>query len=176
MSVCTISPVELKDLLVHHPDLPLIDVRLPPEFREVHVDGARNIPFDRLSAEQLSSALGKQRDSTVYFICKVGKRSEAACEKVQKFGLSNVVSVAGGTDVCAAAGVPVERGKRAFSLQRQVSITAGSLVVAGAVLALTLNPAWAVLSLVIGAGLIFSGVTDTCAMGTLMAKMPWNRW
>ena len=27
----------------------------------------------------------------------------------------------------------------------------------------------------IGAGLTFAGVTDTCGMGMLLAKMPWNQ-
>jgi rhodanese-related sulfurtransferase len=176
MSFRTITSLELKDLLVRQPDLQLIDVRPPPEFREVHVVGARNVPFDQLSAEQLSSASGEDGNSTVYFICKVGKRSQKACEKVQKLGLPNVVNVEGGTDNCVAAGLPVERGKKAFSLDRQVRITAGGLVVVGAVLAMTVDPYWAGLSALVGAGLVYSGVTDTCGMGALLTKMPWNRW
>ena len=176
MSVRTITSLELKDLLVRQPDLPLIDVRMPSEFREVHVVGARNVPFDRLSAEQLSSASVEDENSTVYFICKMGKRSTKACEKVQKLGLPNVVSVEGGTDVCVAAGLPVERGKKAFSLERQVRITAGGLVAVGAVLAMTVDPYWAALSALVGAGLIYSGITNTCGMGALLTKMPWNRW
>ena len=175
MSVRTITFLELKDLLVRQPELPLIDVRMPPEFREVHVVGARNVPFDRLSAEQLSSASGEDGNATMYFICKVGKRSQKACEKMQKLGLSNVISVEGGTDVCAAAGLPVERGKKAVSLERQVRITAGGLVAAGAVLAMVVHPYWAALSAVIGAGPVYSGATDTCGMAALLTKMPWNR-
>ncbi|MHC4403376.1 MAG: rhodanese-like domain-containing protein [Planctomycetota bacterium] len=176
MSIHTITSLELKDLLVREPDLQLIDVRMPAEFREVHVVGARNVPFDRLSAEQLSSESAEDGSSTVYFICKVGKRSHKACEKARELGLPNVVNVEGGTDVCIAAGLPVERGKKAVSLERQVRITAGGLVLVGAVLAVAVHPYWAALPALIGAGLAYSGVTDTCGMGMLLSKMPWNRW
>ncbi len=175
MSVPTITSFELKDLLDREPDVPLIDVRMPPEFREVHVVGARNIPFDRLSAEQFSTS-DEGGDSPLYFICKMGKRSKKACEKVRQFGLSNVASVEGGTDVCVAAGLAVERGKKAVSLERQVRIVAGGLTFVGAVLAVALSPYWAILPAVIGAGLVFSGATDTCGMAAVLTKMPWNRW
>ena len=175
MSVRTITPQELKDLLARQPGLRLIDVRMPAEFREVHVVGARNVPFDRLSAERLESTEGEDGDPAVCFICKAGKRSQDACEKARKLGLSEVVSVEGGTDACIAAGVPVERGKKAFSLERQVRVAAGGLVVVGAVLAVTVHANWAALSGLVGAGLVFSGLTDTCGMAALLTKMPWNR-
>ncbi len=175
MSVRTITSLELKDLFVRQPDLQLIDVRMPVEFREVHVVGARNLPFDRLSAEQLSATLGENGDSPVYFICKAGKLSQKACQKAHEFGVANVVNVEGGTDVCIAAGLPVRRGKKAFSLERQVRITAGGLVLVGAVLAVAVHPYWAALSAMVAAGLIYSGVTNTCGMGMLLTKMPWNR-
>jgi rhodanese-related sulfurtransferase len=175
MSVQTITVKELQDLLARQPNVPLIDVRMPAEFREVHVAGAKNVPFDRLSAERLSAALGENGNSPIYFICKAGKRSQKACEKAQKFGVSEVVSVEGGTDACVAIGLPVERGKKAVSLERQVRIAAGGLVLAGSVLAIVVNPLWAILPALVGAGLVFSGVTDTCGMAVLLAKMPWNR-
>ena len=175
MSAQTITTREFQDLLARQPNVPLVDVRLPPEFREVHVAGAKNVPFDRLSAERLSAALSENGNSTVYFICKVGKRSLKACDKARALGVSNVVSVEGGTDACVALGLPVERGKKAVSLERQVRIAAGGLVLAGGVFAIV-NPLWAILPAAVGAGLVFSGVTDTCGMAVLLAKMPWNRW
>ncbi|MEE8452317.1 MAG: rhodanese-like domain-containing protein [Thermoguttaceae bacterium] len=175
MSVRTISSIELRDLLASTPDLPLVDVRMPGEFREVHVVGARNVPLDRLSAETLSDTLGQLDDGPVYFICKTGKRSEMACQKAPGFGVADVTSVEGGTDGCIADGLTVERGKKAVSLERQVRIVAGGLVLVGAVLALTVHPYWAALPAFVGAGLVFAGVTDTCAMGMLLMKMPWNR-
>jgi rhodanese-related sulfurtransferase len=175
MSVCAVSSLQLKDLLDGQPDLLLIDVRMPAEFREVHVVGAKNIPLDRLSAEELSGALGPEYDSPVYFICTKGKASQKACQKAQGLGVDDVVNVEGGTSVCIAAGLPVERGKKAVSLERQVRITAGTLIIVGAVLTLAVHPYWVALSAVIGAGLTHSGLTDTCGMAVLLTKMPWNR-
>ncbi len=175
MSLRAITTLEFRDLLAREPDLPLIDVRMPAEFREVHVAGARNLPFHHLSAESLSDALGENGDSTVYFICKVGVRSLKACRKASEFGVADVVSVEGGTDACVAGGLPVRRGKKAVSIERQVRVAAGGLILAGAVLAIAVHPYWAALSAAVGAGLIHSGVTDTCGMGMLLMKMPWNR-
>ena len=90
-------------------------------------------------------------------------------------GWLNVVNVEGGTLACEAAGLPVVRGKKAISLERQVRIAAGFLVLVGAVLALTVHPYFAGLSAFVGAGLMFAGITDTCGMGMLLARMPWNQ-
>jgi rhodanese-related sulfurtransferase len=175
MSISTITSLELKDLLEREPDLPLIDVRMPAEYREVHVVGARNLPYGRLTADHLSATLAEKGESPVYFICKVGKLSHKACHKALDFGIADAVNVEGGTDVCVAAGLPVERGKKACSLERQMRITAGGLALVGAVLAMTVNPYFAALSALIGAGLMHSGITDTCGMSALLTKMPWNR-
>ena len=176
MSVNTITPKELNDLLTEQPDLHLVDIRMPPEFREVHVAGASNIPFDRLSAQRLASAFEGNGGSTTYFICKAGKYSLKACEKARKLGLSEVVSVEGGTDACAIAGLSVERGKKGVSLERQVRITAGLVILAGAVLAMTVHPYWVGVPAFIGAGLVYSGISDTCGMAAMLTRMPWNRY
>jgi rhodanese-related sulfurtransferase len=86
-----------------------------------------------------------------------------------------VVNVEGGTVACAAAGLPVVRGRKAVSLERQVRIAAGLLVVLGVALGWLVHPALVGLSAFVGAGLVFAGVTDTCGMGMLLARMPWNR-
>ena len=175
MSVQTISPQEFKELLAGQPNLQLIDVRMPAEFREVHVSGARNVPYDRLLAEQFSAAPGEGEDAPVYLICQAGIRSEQACRKLRRRANVNAISVAGGTDACLAVGLPLERGKKAVSLERQVRITAGGLALAGAVLAVTVHVNWAILPAFIGAGLVYSGISNTCGMAVLLAKMPWNR-
>jgi hypothetical protein len=69
----------------------------------------------------------------------------------------------------------VVRGQKAISLERQVRIVAGLLVLVGAVLAIAVHPYFAGLSAFIGAGLIFAGITDTCGMAMVLAKMPWNQ-
>lgn len=90
-------------------------------------------------------------------------------------GLTNVINVEGGTRAWAEAGLPVNRDKSAISLERQVRIAAGLLVLAGVVLGVFVYPYLIGLSAFVGAGRVFAGVTDTCGMGLLLARMPWNR-
>ena len=174
--VATISPSMLADLRRRGEKVTLIDVRTPAEFGEVHVDFARNIPLDRLDAKEVGAIAGT---GPVYVICKSGNRSQKACEKLAAAGLERIVSVEGGTAACVEAGLPVARGKKVMSLERQVRIAAGMLVAAGAALAgLAPDPTWkaigAGLAGFVGCGLVFAGITDSCAMGMLIARMPWN--
>ena len=85
------------------------------------------------------------------------------------------MNVAGGTVACVQAGLPVNRGQKTMSLERQVRIAAGSLVVIGTVLGAFVHPYWLGLPGFVGAGLVFAGVTDTCGMGMVLARMPWNQ-
>jgi rhodanese-related sulfurtransferase len=175
--VATISPTTLADLRRRGEKPTLIDVRTPAEFGEVHVDFAHNIPLDRLNPAEVAAIRGQ---GPVYFVCKSGGRSQKACEKMLEAGLEDVVSVEGGTAACEAAGVPVVRGRRVMSLERQVRIAAGGLVAIGtAVAAFGPDPFWQRIGLglagFIGSGLVFAGLTDTCGMAMLIAKMPWNQ-
>ena len=85
------------------------------------------------------------------------------------------MNVEGGTKACEQAGLPLVRGKQVISLERQVRIAAGSLVLTGVILGWFVHPIFFGLSAFVGAGLVFAGVTDTCGMGLLLARMPWNR-
>lgn len=174
MSVSTISAKELFERMRAGESVELIDVRTPVEFREVHAEPAKNVPLDRLNAAQL--AAGRNGSSApLYVICRSGTRGKQACEQFHAAGYDNVVNVEGGTQAWDQAGLPVVRGKKAVSLERQVRIAAGSLVLIGAVLGYFVNPYFIGLSAFVGAGLIFAGVTDTCGMGMMLAKMPWNQ-
>lgn len=172
MTMQTISPKQLHELVASGKSVDLIDVRTPVEYREVHVAFARNVPLDQLKPSEVTA--GRNGDP-LYVICRSGGRGKQACEKIAAAGFSNVVNVEGGTQAWDLAGLPVVRGKKAMSLERQVRIVAGSLVLTGAVLGFFVHPYWIGLSAFVGAGLIFAGVTDTCGMGMLLARMPWNR-
>lgn len=150
----------------------LIDVRTPVEYQEVHIPEARNVPLDRLDPQAL---LGDDLQREVFVVCKGGTRGAKACERLAAAGYLNAVNVQGGTEAWVAAGLPVTRGKKAVSLERQVRIVAGLIALIGSVLALSLNVWFALIPAFIGAGLAFAGITDTCAMGMLLARMPWNQ-
>jgi rhodanese-related sulfurtransferase len=175
MSFTDISPAKLAEITREGREIELIDVRTPVEFREVHLTSARNIPLDQLDPSVLAQARGGSSDAPLYVICKGGGRSKQACEKLSKAGFTNLVNVEGGTMACIAAGLPVVRGKKAISLERQVRIAAGSLVLMGIGGWYANYPVFLGLSAFVGAGLMFAGITDTCGMGMLLARMPWNR-
>jgi rhodanese-related sulfurtransferase len=171
----SISASDLSKLVISGKQIDLIDVRTPIEFRALHVTNARNIPLDRLDPAALRTAGGASSDP-LYVVCRSGGRSRQACEKLLAAGITNVVNVEGGTMACASAGAPVVRGKSAIPLNCQVQIITGVTVVAGTIAALaTTNLYWLSLPIVMGAGLLFSGLTDTCAMGAILARMPWNQ-
>lgn len=169
MSVTTITPARLAELAKVGP-VALIDVRTPAEFEEVHVAFARNVPLDRLDPK----ALGADPSAPVYVVCQKGGRGQKACEKLAAAGFAGATNVEGGTVACVEAGLPVVRGRKTISLERQVRIAAGSLVLLGVGLGFV-HPALFGIAGFVGAGLVFAGVTDTCGMGMVLARMPWNR-
>ncbi len=175
MNIPGIKPQQLAEICQNGKPIDLIDVRTPAEYREVHVEFAKNFPLDQLDAPGLMNARTGSANEPLYVICHSGSRGRQACEKFLKAGFSNVINIDGGTSACVDAGIPVVRGKTTISLERQVRIAAGSLVLLGTVLGWLVHPAFIGLSAFVGAGLVFAGITDTCGMGIVLARMPWNR-
>lgn len=169
----TITPQSFAQRIASGERLELIDVRTPAEFREVHLECAHNVPLDQLDPKAIIQKRGESQEP-LYVICKAGGRGQQACSRFQAVGFPNVINVEGGTQACVQAGLPVVRGKKAMALERQVRIAAGSMILLGFALSF-LHPYFLGLSAFVGAGLVFAGVTDTCAMGMMLAKMPWNR-
>ena len=174
MTVTAIKPQQLAELCKDGKKIEVIDVRTPVEFQEVHIEIARNVPLDRLDPAALMQARNGLANEPLYVVCRSGSRGQQACEKFLKAGFTNVVNIEGGTMACVEAGLPVVRGKKAISLERQVRIAAGSLVLLGVGLSFV-HPAFIGLSAFVGAGLVFAGITDTCGMGMMLARMPWNQ-
>jgi rhodanese-related sulfurtransferase len=170
----TISPAELAQLYGSGKRIDLIDVRTPAEFQEVHVEFAQNLPLTDLEPTRIVEARNGSANQPLYVICRSGGRGQQACDKFAKAGFANVINVEGGTLACENTSLPLVRGQKVMSLERQVRITAGSLVLVGVVLAWLVHPYFIGLSAFIGAGLVFAGVTDTCGMGMVLARMPWN--
>ena len=177
MSLNVITVDELKVRHESDDSLELIDVRTPGEYQMIHVEFAENHPLDKLNVKTINESRANP-DQPLYVICKMGGRSAKACQQFVDAGITNVVNVEGGTDAWVKAGLHVQRsGKKVIALDRQVRITAGSLVLAGVLMAATVELAriGLVIAGVIGGGLVFSGLTDTCGMGTVLSKMPWNK-
>jgi rhodanese-related sulfurtransferase len=175
MSFASITPNRLGDLLKRGARVNLIDVRTPAEFRAGHAEMARLVPLFSLDARAVHDARSGQRGEALYVMCRSGARARVACQKFRDCGHDNVILVEGGLEAWEQAGLPVARGKSAVSLERQVRIAAGTLVLVGSVLGFFVHPAFMGLAAFVGAGLVFAGITDTCGMGMLLARMPWNR-
>jgi rhodanese-related sulfurtransferase len=151
----------------------VLDVRTPGEFENRHIPGAYNVPLDQLAehAPELRAGSG----GLVILVCQSGQRANRAEALLHQAGMPDVHVLEGGMNAWMQAGLPTRRTRARMSLERQVRIAAGTIVAAGSLAALTISPLWAALPAAIGSGLVFAGMTDTCAMGMLLARLPYNR-
>jgi len=149
----------------------LVDVRSGSEFASGHIPGAVNIPMDQIEARLQD--LGAE--VPIVLVCQSGKRAGITAGLLEP--CQRQISVLeGGTKAWIAADLPVVASvKTRWSLERQVRLGAGLLVLTGATLALTVNPLWVLLCVFVGMGLSFAGLTDICGMGFVLGKMPWNK-
>ena len=168
-----LTPAELARLRAERPETRLLDVRTPGEFEAEHIAGAYNVPLDTLGEHgaEIRAAVAEP----VVLVCRSGQRARKAEAALQAAGMTNLHVLDGGMSAWTAAGQPVRRGAPRMSLERQVRIAAGALAAAGGLLALFVHPLFAALPAFVGSGLVFAGVTDTCAMGMLLARLPYNR-
>jgi rhodanese-related sulfurtransferase len=152
----------------------ILDVRTPAEFATLKIAGSVNIPLDRLNPAEVMSRFGA--DAPLYCICQTGTRSQIATSKLHSAGIRQVIHVDGGTNAWVSAGFPVEHGARnVIALDRQMRITAGALIVLGVAAGSLWHPAGYWLAGFIGAGLMYAGISNSCGMTVVLAKMPWNR-
>ncbi len=167
-----LTPQQLQEQLERREVCTVIDVREPMEFAGEHLTCARLIPLG-----ELEQRLGEiPTDQPLVVVCKSGKRSGQGASLLQAKGFKQVSTLEGGLTAWAAAGLPLDRANRApISLERQVRIAAGAIVLTGVLLGALVHPGFYGLSGLVGAGLIFAGITDWCGMGLLLAKAPWNR-
>lgn len=157
----------------------VVDVRTCAEVDNEFYDGSLNLPLQELSSDKLTKLINdcnKHGCESIYLLCGSGMRAQKAAEQLVGNIGKPLIIIEGGINAMREAGVSLKKGEgNMISLERQVRIAAGSLVLVGASLGYILNPGFYALSAFVGAGLVFAGITDTCAMGMLLARMPWNR-
>ncbi|MHA3771478.1 rhodanese-like domain-containing protein [Verrucomicrobiota bacterium sgz303538] len=166
-----VAPQELHAQLRRGEPLHVVDVREYPEYAAARIDGARLIP----SGEITTRVQELDRNEPLVLVCRSGRRSTAALEKLRALGFSNAVQLKGGMEAWQKEELPVTRDKRApWALERQVRLVAGLLILTGLVGSKFWPPA-IMLAWFVPCGLVFAALTDSCAMGMLLAKLPWNR-
>lgn len=173
-----ISPQSLDSLLNRDETVNLIDVRTPAEFRSGHAIGAISIPLDDLHPEKLSDLLGNTRaghEQPLFLTCQSGARASKAAEHLNDAGFNNLFLLEGGTQAWNKAGLPMQRCGSAISLERQVQIVIGSLLVLKVFFGFTVHELFFAAIPIIGAGLVMAGITRWCGMARLIAMMPWNQ-
>lgn len=158
-------------------DTCVLDVRTAAEIKALNLPGSLHIPLHELTPERLQNEISQQgkNGSCVYLLCQGGKRAQMAAEQLQGKIDAELIVIEGGINAIKAANIPLTKGKGVMSLERQVRIAAGFLVLIGVVLGFQISANFFLLSGFVGAGLMFAGITDTCMMGMLLARMPWNR-
>ncbi len=165
----TITPSQLKQRLA---DVALLDVRTPAEFEEIHIPGSRLLPLHEWDETKVKDVAAQSKEWVL--VCRSGNRASQAGQKLAVAGADNFLVLEGGVTAWEAAGGEVNRGQKSISIERQVRMAAGALVLSGVLLGYFFNPWFLLLSGFVGGGLIFAGVTDWCGMGLLLARMPWN--
>ncbi|MFN0028989.1 MAG: rhodanese-like domain-containing protein [Acidimicrobiales bacterium] len=168
-----ISPTELKSLMGSEPTTRVLDVRTGGEFETAHIPGSYNVPLDDLDEHGATIAA---IDEPVVLVCQSGGRAARAEVALAGLGMPNLRVLDGGIDAWQRQGGTLRHpaGPARWGLERQVRLVAGGIV-AAAIGASVAVPALKWVAGLVGAGLVIAALTNTCAMGMLLAKLPYNR-
>jgi rhodanese-related sulfurtransferase len=166
----TIDAMSLRTL-VDDGQVRLLDVRTAAEFETAHISGSYHVPLATLG-EHCSDICGT--DASVVVVCQTGSRATQAAKQLSTNGMDNVRVFDGGIGAWVNAGAPVVRGQEKWSLERQVRLLAGSIVLTG-VVASTRVPAAKWAAGFVGGGLTFAALSNTCAMGNVLSRLPYNK-
>jgi rhodanese-related sulfurtransferase len=168
----SVDTATLRNLLTTGRGLRILDVRTPGEFETAHIPGAYNVPLDLLREHR--TELRAHLDDQVVLVCRSGARATQAGQTLAEAGLPHLKILDGGMLAWQHTGAPVNRGRTRWDLERQVRLAAG-LIVLSSVLGSLLVPGLQWVAALMGAGLTVAALTNTCAIGMLLAKLPYNR-
>ena len=171
MTVKTISAQTLKEWIDNNQAV-VIDVREASEYESKHIKGSYHIPVGEISSKKLPKT-----DRKIVIHCFGGKRGTTACQKIlSEDDGAEIYNLEGGISAWENAGFNIEStGRKTLPIDRQVQITTGSLALVGTILGAYVNSSFLIIPAFIGAGLTFAGLTGTCTLAMLLAKMPWNK-
>ncbi|MEU6164845.1 rhodanese-like domain-containing protein [Streptomyces tanashiensis] len=171
-TIQSITPAVLHRLVQEGRAPRLLDVRTPGEFRTAHIAGSYNVPLSTLREHR--AELRSHLDEEVVLVCRSGQRAKEAEQALAQAGLPNLRVLEGGITAWEAASAPVERGSERWDMERQVRLVAGSVVLATGLIGIAV-PGIHLIGTAIGAGLTYAALSNSCAMGVLLSKLPYNR-
>ncbi|MFF8381927.1 rhodanese-like domain-containing protein [Streptomyces sp. NPDC015661] len=168
----SLTPAALHRLVQEGRAPRLLDVRTPAEFRTAHIPGSYNVPLHTLREHR--TELLTHLDEDVVLVCRSGQRATQAEKALAEAGLPNLRVLEGGIVAWEAAGAPVDRGPERWDMERQVRLVAGSIVLITGLVGVFV-PGAHLIGTAIGAGLTYAALSNSCAMGMLLSKLPYNR-
>ena len=170
MNLTRLSPQELKQR-IEQGSVRLVDVREADEFARVHISSAESNPLSKFDVHAC-----QRPGAQPVLYCRSGARSTQAAKQLAAAGFGDILHLEGGIAAWESEGLPVEKNASApISLMRQVQIVAGTMIATGTLLGAFVSPWFLLISGGAGFGLLIAGLTDTCAMASLLSMMPWNR-
>ena len=149
-------------------------MRTPAEFETSHIAGSYNVPLDVLDEHGPEVAARLDQDDDVVLVCRSGQRSTKAQTLLRNAGLTSGRVLDKGITDWEGQGFAVDRGAQRWDLERQVRLVAGSIVLS-AILGSIAVPRLKWVAAGIGTGLTYAAISNTCAMGTALSKLPYNR-
>lgn len=170
-----ISPEHAKHLSLQ-PEVLVIDVREPSEYREGHIEGSLNIPLGKLCIDE--TMLLNHKDKTLILHCKSGARSRVGCEKLLQQGIGReVFNLEGGIDKWASSGMPVAKddSKTAMCIERQMHLIIASVILVTLILGIFVSSAFFLIQILMAASLLASSLFGLCLARKILLKMPWNK-
>ncbi|MFF0477615.1 rhodanese-like domain-containing protein [Streptomyces sp. NPDC004284] len=170
--VSSLTPAALHRLVQEGRSPRLLDVRTPGEFRTAHIPGSYNVPLNTLREHR--AELLAHLDEDVVLVCRSGQRATQAEKALAEAGLPNLRVLEGGIVAWETVGAPVERGPERWDMERQVRLVAGSIVLATGLIGVFV-PGAHLIGTAVGAGLTYAALSNSCAMGVLLSKLPYNR-
>lgn len=172
MTIKNIDAKTLKNWLDNDQAI-LIDVRQPAEHRSQNISHAKLIPLDQICKEKLPHIGNKK----LVIHCQAGKRSLMACQKLLNENLGvEIYNLEGGINSWCSSGCDANvKSNNFLPLDRQVQLVIGILIVFSTLLGFFIDQNFLILTAIIGAGLIFAGLSGICMLANLIAKMPWNK-
>ena len=90
------------------PSLTVVDVRSPGEFAAGHIEGAVNLPLDRLAQD--AATLLPDKQAPLMLCCVSGARSGLGVQLLRQQGYENAVNGGGVGSVAMQLGRPIARG------------------------------------------------------------------